>query len=593
MRTLYRSDNLRPRRQCAMLRSLLARSSPPNAAILPSSRRSTLTACSSSSNTSGMRKSLHILQVTKRHERALAVPPSLKIAHSHARTFHSTPRRSIPGCFVVLKTSAAIATVETAVKVSLTFLPVLQMVRFRSKKILYMVDRKIQAGRTDLLEKRERIAQRMAQSKKLFRFLLYIPAVLVSMMVIASLERTPITGRLRLILLSPEEEDEIAAKLAGVGWYQAVGEILSQAGRPQLVPPSDWRYLWVQDTLRRLESIIPILQHEDEILPDWMEVTLDGVPQPPPSEYPLRPRPKASEYFKRFADVACAREAHPTSHEFTGPPYSLIVIERPEFCNAFSYGFGPDGAGGIVVFSGFLDEILAKHSSAPVQSPHEEHHEDNSWWSSFLGSFLSLSPPPPAHPMPTEEQTSELAILLAHELAHLILAHHLETLSSGSIFAPGLMSILADVVRTLVFPITMLFGPFINDALASVGKASSGEFARLSEACTNQVQEIEADVVSARLLAHAGFDPRHAVQFWENRHEMPQGSDCSPGGIEQQEAQNETLQRGWAGSSHPVNVERLKRLKEELDRWEDARRKAREKRRVMNEQKKASEHVVS
>lgn len=30
-------------------------------------------------------------------------------------------------------------------------------------------------------------------------------------------------------------------------------------------------------------------------------------------------------------------------------------------------------------------------------------------------------------------------------------------------------------------------------------------------------QEIEADVVSARLLAHAGFDPREAVRFWEQR----------------------------------------------------------------------------
>ena len=50
--------------------------------------------------------------------------------------------------------------------------------------------------------------------------------------------------RWRLILLSPEEEDEISAQLAGPGWYHAVGEILSQDGTtPHLISPDDWRSL--------------------------------------------------------------------------------------------------------------------------------------------------------------------------------------------------------------------------------------------------------------------------------------------------------------------------------------------------------------
>lgn len=61
--------------------------------------------------------------------------------------------------------------------------------------MLYHIDLKVKAGRTDLLEKRDRIVRKMTQSKKLFRVLLYIPAVLVSITVLASLERTPVTGR--------------------------------------------------------------------------------------------------------------------------------------------------------------------------------------------------------------------------------------------------------------------------------------------------------------------------------------------------------------------------------------------------------------
>ena len=43
-----------------------------------------------------------------------------------------------------------------------------------------------------------------------------------------------------------------------------------------------------------------------------------------------------------------------------------------------------------------------------------------------------------------------------------------------------------------------LVGPFVNDALAGIGKAGSGEFTKLTEYCTSQKQEVEADVVSAR-----------------------------------------------------------------------------------------------
>lgn len=144
-------------------------------------------------------------------------------------------------------------------------------------------------------------------------------------------------------------------------------------------------------------------------------------------------------------------------------------------------------------------------------------------------------------------------------------------------------------------------GPFINDALAALGKASSGEISHITEFYTSQSQEIEADIVSARyvpapaparldlnaahrLLAHAGFDPRHAVQFWEGRAATPQTAECTPGHAEEVRCEEESdtvlmvLPRRWVSSSHPLNTVRVQTLRQELVRWEEARLLARERR---------------
>ena len=297
-----------------------------------------------------------------------------------------------------------------------------------------------------------------------------------------------------MILLSPEEEDDIATQLAGEGWYRAVGEIISKHGAPKIVPPSDWRYSWVRDTLRSLEAVIPKLGDERSLAPVWLERDDDDVPLPPPAEYPLRPRPRAAEYVRQLMHSNWSAP----SHVIADPPYSLIVVDDPAARNAFSYGFGPDGAGGIVVFSGFLDDILSKNkSAAPAGSPNGG--GGTSLWSRLFGGLFFAAPATPARAYhPTPEQTADLAILLAHELSHLVLSHHLETLSSMTIFVPGVLSLLSDFVRALVFPVTMLLGPFVNDAFAALGKAGSGELSKLGEYCTSTKQEIEADVVSAR-----------------------------------------------------------------------------------------------
>lgn len=362
-------------------------------------------------------------------------------------------------------------------------------------------------------EKKAALESQIKMRTRAIQVLLLGPMLLFWATILASLERTPLTGRYvwytllisniidrlhvirwRLILLSPEEEVEIAAQLAGKNWYTAVSEILTTptGGTPKALPYTDWRYIWVRDTLRQLEKAIPILQREHELEPRWLEE--GGIPLPPPSEYPLVARARVSKWMcemsKQVTDLTDSGEFE---HQvIPGPPYSLVVVDDPNAANAFSYGFGAGGAG-IVVYSGFLDEILSKGEITDTNLPPTE---SRSWLSQLFGE--SSRPPSTQRPAPTPEQTAELAILLAHELSHLVLAHHLETLSSGTIIIPGIMSMVADIARTILFPFTMMFGPFVNDAVAQLTKIGTTEFTKIGEYCTSAKQEIEADVASVR-----------------------------------------------------------------------------------------------
>lgn len=478
--------------------------------------------------------------------------------------FHSTPRRQglplIPLFASILKASTAFEVARTASRIALTFLPAILIGRNRSRR---MIQHAHIHGIPISEEKRAKHMKKLKVTTRLLQVLTVIPLVLFWATITASLERTPLTGRWRTILLSPDEEDEIAAQLAGQGWYDAIRDILALDGEPRFIPPSDWRYKWVQETLQQLTQIIPILADERKKAPDWVNQGPDDPPRPPPAKYPLRPRPRAAEYIHWFCSKICDDKPALPPRAIAPSSFSLLLVEDPNASNAFSYGFGPDGGSGIVVYSGFLEDIFSKMPIEYYTPP-----DDRSWLSKFFG----LSSPPPPKPNPTPEQTSELAILLAHELAHLVLCHHLETLSSATIVVPGVLSMFADVLRVMVFPFTMLFGPFVNDAVAQLGKIGSGELTKMGEYCTTANQEIEADVVSARILAHAGFDARDAIRFWESRTQ----DDIECHRVEAVKPPNsvQTVARSIMGSTHPVNEKRIAGLRNELDRWEAERRAA-------------------
>ena len=305
--------------------------------------------------------------------------------------------------------------------------------------------------------------------------LIWLPVIMFGVVAAFSLERVPFTGRFRLIMLSPEEEEGLIDKLRGPGWYKTVLSMFTTAESPAppVVPMADWRWNWVNGVMRRLErGIEEHCRAEKEGRDIFSSQAFTGVgPKsvgellpPPPPDHPLHPRSRGS------AVLHGALEGKEADHHIAvGPPYALLLLDNEER-NAMSYGFGEGGSGGVVVYTGILDEILSSNQQEKEVKPVDDKTSMVSTskpasgiWEFLFGrssSVSHLSDPSrnygttPYPPEPTDEQTLQLALVLAHELSHLVLSHHLESLSWSEIVIPGATGLGSDLIRTILYPIT-------------------------------------------------------------------------------------------------------------------------------------------
>lgn len=288
--------------------------------------------------------------------------------------------------------------------------------------------------------------ERLGVARLIIAVIFGLPVLLLLGVWISALERTPLTGRWRLILLTPEEEDHISKALAGSNWYKSVINLLTtpENPAPPVLPLADWRWEWVTATLRQLESVVvkeaERIQHNT---PDGTSTRPDkqhaSIIVPPATGYPIKPRPRMSSML--HSHLPGGDKASGQEHLELGPPYSLLLLDKKDR-NAFSYGFGGKGAGGIVVYTGLLDDILRQ--GVPMKSP----NQPTGFWSSLFGSS------PRSRPRPTEEQTLHLASVLAHEMGHLLLSHHLETLSQQQVLWPSILGLAVDLTRAFIWPLT-------------------------------------------------------------------------------------------------------------------------------------------
>lgn len=484
----------------------------------------------------------------------------------------------------ILKSSAALNVLAMITRISLTLLPI----SFRGKIIHSLRERYVRdptslassiLGRMVLNSGN---AAKLAQPTSSFwrwnalvglPLLLATPLVLLALVALASLERTPITGRWRVVMLSPAEEAELVDSILSSAdkspfvasppegttrdWVTILRKVLElpdegvspATGRRRLLggevlDQRDWRVRWTQAVLEALEKGAPAA------LTASASSALPSVLPPPPTVYPLEPRPEALGQGAAgwtdelvFSKRLEARHAR-TEHDEAGVPlrleYDLLVVDRKD-ANAFSFGFGPDEMdsgvgvkprrGVIVVYTGFIDEILGRSGAdVPILSQPTPPAAKRSLFG------LSRWGPEPVAPathdpiaanlvppiLPTDAQTKALAVLLSHELAHLALSHTLESYASTSLLVPHLARLTTDgplrsflsrpavcahfhsvaVLRTILYPVTAILGPFINDALGgALNEGARGGLGVLGQAvnsCESRKLESEADVVALR-----------------------------------------------------------------------------------------------
>jgi len=99
----------------------------------------------------------------------------------------------------------------------------------------------------------------------------------------------------------------------------------------------------------------------------------------------------------------------------------------------------------------------------------------------------------------------QLAAVIAHEIGHVLAHHHNERITRQA-GASGVVQLLGGLLGSR-------YGEGIANAAVQGGSilAQTGFLLPGSRA-----QETEADVVGQQLMAQAGFDPRAAVNLWEN-----------------------------------------------------------------------------
>lgn len=408
----------------------------------------------------------------------------------------------------------------------------------------------------------------LKRSRWLISILVGLPLLLLSAVYLGGLERTPFTGRWRIILLTPDEENTISSSLAGDNWYRSIINFLTtpEAPAPPVLPLEDWRWQWTRSVLHRLETgaraDIDRALHPDQASLSSFTST---VPIPPlkPSQ---RPRPRAASRLH-----AALPGSDPTSgqeHLDIGFPLSLLLLQKEED-NAFSYGFGGKGASGIVVYTGLLDGIMRQHPPPipQLEAPSRPSPPPSGISGLFSGLF---GPTTPARhltvPQPTEEQSLALACVLAHEMGHLLLSHPLEILSQQQFLWPSILGLTMDVTRAFIWPITFLLGPAVNDALANVGRTTSEELSeRYGHMGFQWKHEYEADLAAFRLLATAGYDPREIIEPFARTvtglHEILPMSD-------KDQSWTGSFFKLWSRTTHPTPDQRVAALRKELERWE-------------------------
>jgi len=99
----------------------------------------------------------------------------------------------------------------------------------------------------------------------------------------------------------------------------------------------------------------------------------------------------------------------------------------------------------------------------------------------------------------------QLAAVIGHEIGHVVAHHHDERITR-QLAAQGLLGVAGELAGAR-------YGEGAANTTTQLGSIAAQGFFLLPN---SRDQESEADVVGQQLMARAGFDPRAAVNLWQN-----------------------------------------------------------------------------
>lgn len=103
------------------------------------------------------------------------------------------------------------------------------------------------------------------------------------------------------------------------------------------------------------------------------------------------------------------------------------------------------------------------------------------------------------------QNQDQLAAVLAHEIGHVISRHHDERITR-QMETQTVVGLAGAIVGSR-------YGSNVGNAVSQYGAAGAQALFLLPK---SREQESEADVVGQQLMTRAGFDPRQAVNLWQN-----------------------------------------------------------------------------